>query len=175
MEDGLISQNLPYFGKKKGTNVKGTNMDNSFKVNKVNTLSTSNSFDAFNNMEEGVSSSRKSQEVDDETGPKTSQWNEDHESDTEVDEFIFPEGDKFGDQFDIRLKGYPSDFTLLSSDVTPDVSITVILLLLQEEKVPHVELIMTSTEVGCGGSGVWSMVWGDSYGSGENIKRNALY
>ncbi|GKD69685.1 cysteine-rich receptor-like protein kinase [Tanacetum coccineum] len=74
-------------------------------VNKVNTLSTSNSFDAFNNMEEGVSSSRKSQEVDHETGPKTSQWNEDHESDTEVDEFIYPEGDKFGDQFDIRLKG----------------------------------------------------------------------
>ncbi|GJU81522.1 ribonuclease H-like domain-containing protein [Tanacetum coccineum] len=89
----------------RGTNVKGTNMDNSFKVNKVNTLSTSNSFDAFNNMEEGVSSPRKSQEVDHETGPKTSQWNEDHESDTEVDEFIFPEGDKFGDQFDIRLKG----------------------------------------------------------------------
>ncbi|GJV85608.1 probable methyltransferase PMT28 isoform X1 [Tanacetum coccineum] len=93
----------------RGTNVKGTNMDNSFKVNKVNTLSTSNSFDAFNNMEEGVSSSRKSQEVDHETGPKTSQWNEDHESDTEVDEFIFPEGDKFGDQFDIRLKDSDTD------------------------------------------------------------------
>ncbi|GKA13223.1 cysteine-rich receptor-like protein kinase, partial [Tanacetum coccineum] len=86
-------------------------------VNKVNTLSTSNSFDAFNNMEEGVSSSRKSQEVDHETGPKTSQWNEDHESDTEVDEFIFPEGDKFGDQFDIRLKVGEDDDVSVSNSV----------------------------------------------------------
>ncbi|GJT32310.1 ATP-dependent DNA helicase PIF1-like protein [Tanacetum coccineum] len=32
-------------------------------------------------------------------------WNEDFESDDEVDEVIFPEGKKFDDQFDIRLKG----------------------------------------------------------------------
>ncbi|GJT92148.1 hypothetical protein Tco_1080993 [Tanacetum coccineum] len=106
IDGGRLNKPKPtLFWQKKGTNVKGTNMDNLLKVNKVNTLSTSNSFDAFNNMKEGVSSSRKPQEVDHETGPKTSQWNEDHESDTEVDEFIFPEGDKFGDQFDIRLKG----------------------------------------------------------------------
>ncbi|GJR95845.1 hypothetical protein Tco_0268019 [Tanacetum coccineum] len=52
----------------------------------------------------GASSSRNIQEDDPETG-NTSQWNEDQESDNEVDEFIFPEGDKFGDKFDIRLKG----------------------------------------------------------------------
>ncbi|GJV14414.1 hypothetical protein Tco_1359737 [Tanacetum coccineum] len=87
--------------KNKGTNVKGANMDNS---NKVYTASISNSFDALNNMEEGASSFRNIQEDDPETG-NTSQWNEDQESDNEVDEFIFPEGDKFGDKFDIRLKG----------------------------------------------------------------------
>ncbi|GJQ90642.1 reverse transcriptase domain-containing protein [Tanacetum coccineum] len=32
-------------------------------------------------------------------------WNEDFESDDEVDEVIFSEGNKFDDQFDIRLKG----------------------------------------------------------------------
>ncbi|GJX39481.1 hypothetical protein Tco_0899358 [Tanacetum coccineum] len=42
---------------------------------------------------------------DQETRPKVSQLNEHVESDDEVDEFIFPEGDKFGDKFDIRLKG----------------------------------------------------------------------
>ncbi|GJS60020.1 hypothetical protein Tco_0654804 [Tanacetum coccineum] len=36
---------------------------------------------------------------------KVSLLNEHIESDDEVDEFIFPEGDKFGDKFDIRLKG----------------------------------------------------------------------
>ncbi|GJU13630.1 ribonuclease H-like domain-containing protein [Tanacetum coccineum] len=49
----------------KGTNVKGANMDNS---NKVNTPSTSNSFDDLNNMEEGTSSSRNIQEDDPEAG-----------------------------------------------------------------------------------------------------------
>ncbi|GKA79701.1 hypothetical protein Tco_0786297 [Tanacetum coccineum] len=34
-----------------------------------------------------------------------STWNEDIESDDEVDEVIFPEGNKWDDQFDIRLKG----------------------------------------------------------------------
>ncbi|GJX42802.1 zinc knuckle CX2CX4HX4C containing protein [Tanacetum coccineum] len=87
--------------KNKGTNVKGANMDNS---NKVYTASISNSFVALNNMEEGASSSRNIQEDDLETG-NTSQWNKDQESDNEVDEFIFLEGDKFGDKFDIRLKG----------------------------------------------------------------------
>ncbi|GJQ98219.1 hypothetical protein Tco_0009358 [Tanacetum coccineum] len=88
----------------KGT-LKGANVDNPSKVvNTVNDPSTSNSFDALNNIEEGVSSSRNIQEDDHETGPKASQWNEDVESDNEVDEFIFPEGDKFGDKFDIRLK-----------------------------------------------------------------------
>ncbi|GKE65249.1 hypothetical protein Tco_1519410 [Tanacetum coccineum] len=67
--------------------------------------STSNSFDVLNNMEVGAASSRDTKEDDQETGPNTSLWNEDQESDNEVDEFIFPEGDKFGDKFDIRLKG----------------------------------------------------------------------
>ncbi|GJR88153.1 ribonuclease H-like domain-containing protein [Tanacetum coccineum] len=79
---------------KKGTNVK-----------RAISSSTSNYFDALNNMEEGSASSRDTKEDDQETGPNTSQWNEDQESDNEVDEFIFPEGDKFGDKFDIRLKG----------------------------------------------------------------------
>ncbi|GJY64200.1 reverse transcriptase domain-containing protein [Tanacetum coccineum] len=34
-----------------------------------------------------------------------STWNEEFESDDEVDEVIFPEGNKLDDQFDIRLKG----------------------------------------------------------------------
>ncbi|GKA53388.1 hypothetical protein Tco_0746703 [Tanacetum coccineum] len=49
--------------------------------------------------------SRNTQEDDHVTGPEMTQWNEDQESDNEVDEFIFPEGKKFGDKFDIRLKG----------------------------------------------------------------------
>nr|GEX03069.1 hypothetical protein [Tanacetum cinerariifolium] len=71
--------------------------------------STSNSFDVLNNMDEGAvskeSSSRDIQAEDPETGPNTSMINEDLESDDEVDEFIYPEGDKFGDKFDIWLKG----------------------------------------------------------------------
>ncbi|GJY10682.1 retrovirus-related pol polyprotein from transposon TNT 1-94 [Tanacetum coccineum] len=35
-------------------------------------------------------------------------WNEGSESDEEVDEVLFPEGNKFDDQFDIRLKGQVS-------------------------------------------------------------------
>ncbi|GKB46102.1 ribonuclease H-like domain-containing protein [Tanacetum coccineum] len=70
--------------------------------------STSNSFDVLNNIDEGAvseeSSSRDIQEDDPETGPNTSQINEDLKLDDEVDEFIYHEGDKFGDKFDIRLK-----------------------------------------------------------------------
>ncbi|GKA52832.1 retrovirus-related pol polyprotein from transposon TNT 1-94 [Tanacetum coccineum] len=74
------------------------------KGKKVYNASIANSFDALNNIEEGASSSRNIQEDDLETG-NMSQWNEVQESDNEVDEFIFPESDKFGDKFDIRLKG----------------------------------------------------------------------
>nr|GFD22149.1 hypothetical protein [Tanacetum cinerariifolium] len=35
----------------------------------------------------------------------SSAWNEEFESDDEVDEVIFPEGNKVADQFDIRLEG----------------------------------------------------------------------
>nr|GEV12577.1 reverse transcriptase domain-containing protein [Tanacetum cinerariifolium] len=55
--------------------------------------------------ESGVSISRGIREKKPEEEPKTSWWNEDLVSDDEVDEFIFPEGDKFGAIFDIRLKG----------------------------------------------------------------------
>ncbi|GJR38855.1 reverse transcriptase domain-containing protein [Tanacetum coccineum] len=53
-----------------------------------------------------------------------STWNEDLESDDEVDEDIFPDGNKWDDQFDIRLKGrsvdentqcsYPDEYPKLS-------------------------------------------------------------
>ncbi|GJS96401.1 hypothetical protein Tco_0803369 [Tanacetum coccineum] len=52
----------------------------------------------------GTSSSRGNQEEEQVEGTKVSMLNEHVESDDEVDEFIFPEGDKFGDKFDIRLK-----------------------------------------------------------------------
>ncbi|GJW14567.1 mitochondrial outer membrane protein porin 2-like protein [Tanacetum coccineum] len=71
----------------------------------VNNPSTSNPFNALNNMEKGEPSSRNIQEDAHEEGSKMFKWNEDHESDNDVDEFIFPEGEKFGDKFDIRLKG----------------------------------------------------------------------
>ncbi|GJR00893.1 ribonuclease H-like domain-containing protein [Tanacetum coccineum] len=90
----LNKQKSNFCWQKKGTNVK-----------REISPSTSNSFDALNNMEVGAASSRDTKEDDQETGPNTSQWNEDQESDNEVDEFIFPEGDKFGEKFDIRLKG----------------------------------------------------------------------
>nr|GEV86149.1 hypothetical protein [Tanacetum cinerariifolium] len=56
-----------------------------------------NSFEALkdsNNIFEAQESSNQS-----------SMWTDDLESDDEVDEVLFPKGDKFGDQFDIRLKG----------------------------------------------------------------------
>ncbi|GJT28634.1 retrovirus-related pol polyprotein from transposon TNT 1-94 [Tanacetum coccineum] len=71
--------------------------------------STSNSFDPLNTMnvedECGTSSSRGNLEEEQVEGTKESHLNEHVESDEEVDEFIFPEGDKFGNKFDIRLKG----------------------------------------------------------------------
>ncbi|GJT93232.1 hypothetical protein Tco_1082077 [Tanacetum coccineum] len=62
----------------------------------------SNSFDILNKVDIGddcgISSSTASEHT-----PST--WNEDFESDDEVDEVILPEGNKWDDQFDIRFKG----------------------------------------------------------------------
>ncbi|GJT50670.1 zinc knuckle CX2CX4HX4C containing protein [Tanacetum coccineum] len=99
---------------KKGTIRRGADMDSKTKVganaiNKVKGPSASNSFDALNTMdvedECGTSSSMGNQEEEQEAGPKESQLNEHVESDDEVGGFIFLEGDKFGDNFDVRLKG----------------------------------------------------------------------
>ncbi|GJT62554.1 reverse transcriptase domain-containing protein [Tanacetum coccineum] len=83
---------------------RGADMDSMTK-NKVKGPFTSNSFDALNtlNVEDecGTSSSRANQVEDPEARPKVSQLNDHVESDEEVDEFIFLEGDKFGDKFDI--------------------------------------------------------------------------
>ncbi|GKE12013.1 reverse transcriptase domain-containing protein [Tanacetum coccineum] len=96
------------------TNKRGADMDTTTKVgandiNKAKGPSTSNYFDALNNMDVGadcgVSSSKGFQEKEPEAGLKTSQWNKDSESNNEVDEVIFPEGDKLGDKIDIQLKG----------------------------------------------------------------------
>ncbi|GJX07011.1 reverse transcriptase domain-containing protein, partial [Tanacetum coccineum] len=83
-------------------------------INKVNGPSTSNFFDILNNVDEGdacgVSSSMGNQEEDQAVGHATVSkhtsptWNEDFESDDEVDEVLFPQGNKFDDQCDIRLK-----------------------------------------------------------------------
>ncbi|GKB27357.1 reverse transcriptase domain-containing protein [Tanacetum coccineum] len=73
-------------------------------INKINGPSTSNFFDALYTIdvedECGTSSSKDNQVEEHEPG-----LNDHVESDDEVDEFIFPEGDKFGNKFDIRLKG----------------------------------------------------------------------
>ncbi|GKC37417.1 hypothetical protein Tco_1049801 [Tanacetum coccineum] len=73
-------------------------------INKANGPSTSNSFDILNKVdvgdECGVSSSMGTA-----SKQKSSTWNEEFDSDDEVDEVIFPEGNKWDDQFDIRLKG----------------------------------------------------------------------
>ncbi|GKB57384.1 RNA-directed DNA polymerase, eukaryota, reverse transcriptase zinc-binding domain protein [Tanacetum coccineum] len=100
--------------KLKGRKTKGPTDANS-SINKVNGPSTSNSFDILNNVDEGdaccVSSYMGNEEVDQAVGHATISkhtsptWNEDFKSDDEVDEVIFPEGNKFEDQFDIRLKG----------------------------------------------------------------------
>ncbi|GJT41354.1 hypothetical protein Tco_0941219 [Tanacetum coccineum] len=97
-----------FYWQKKGTTRRGADMDTTAK-DKVKGPSTSKSFDALNTLdiddEYGTSSSRSNQVEDQETRHKVSQLNEHVESDDEVDEFIFPEGDKFGDKFDIRQKG----------------------------------------------------------------------
>ncbi|GJT98003.1 hypothetical protein Tco_1093521 [Tanacetum coccineum] len=102
----LIQSSLLW--QKKGIIRRGTDMESMAK-NKVKGPSTSNSFDALNtlNVEDKceTSSSRADHVEDQVVRPKVSQLNEHVESDEEVDEFIFPEGDKFGDKFDIRLKG----------------------------------------------------------------------
>ncbi|GJX83055.1 RNA-directed DNA polymerase, eukaryota, reverse transcriptase zinc-binding domain protein [Tanacetum coccineum] len=82
---------------------KGPTDANSF-IDKVNGPSTSNSFDILNNVDEGdaccVSSSMGNQEEDQAVGHATVSkhtsptWNEDFESDDEVDEVIFPEVNK---------------------------------------------------------------------------------
>nr|GEY26848.1 hypothetical protein [Tanacetum cinerariifolium] len=91
--------------KKRGAAMDTTTQVGANDINKAKGSSTLNSFDALNNMgvgaDCGVSSFRGIQEEEPEAGLKTSQWNEDLKFDDEVDEFIFPEGDKFGDKFDI--------------------------------------------------------------------------
>ncbi|GJY36719.1 hypothetical protein Tco_0422097, partial [Tanacetum coccineum] len=75
--------------------------------------STSNSFDVLNNEdvgdECGVFSSMDIQAEEKKEGHasacKSTKWNEVLDSDEEVDEVLFPEGDKFGDSFYILLKG----------------------------------------------------------------------
>ncbi|GJZ03441.1 hypothetical protein Tco_0536716 [Tanacetum coccineum] len=116
-----ITKSKPSFYRpvtKHATNMSGVDpkvqgADSSYK--KINGTSTSNSFDVLNNVdvgdECGISSSMGIQKEDQKAGHATtskhnsSRWDEDFESDDEVDEVLFPEGDKFGDQFDIRLKG----------------------------------------------------------------------
>ncbi|GJU49739.1 hypothetical protein Tco_1219294 [Tanacetum coccineum] len=64
----------------------------------VEDLNLKNSFEALkdsNNIFEAQESRKQS-----------SMGTDDLESDDEVDEVLFPEGNKFGDQFDIRLKGH---------------------------------------------------------------------
>ncbi|GJZ35806.1 hypothetical protein Tco_0581623 [Tanacetum coccineum] len=115
-EDGTsYTQNLNFTG----TNKSGVDLATKSQVGtnaiKANGTSTSNSFDALNNIntrdDSGVSSSMGTQEEEQEAGHaavskhKSSKWNEEFESDDEVDEVIFPEGDKFSDKFDIQLKG----------------------------------------------------------------------
>nr|GFA46869.1 hypothetical protein [Tanacetum cinerariifolium] len=102
-------------GKKKtDTFRRGADMDSTTKVgtnsmNKVKGPSTSNSFNTLNtiNVEDecGTSSSRGNLEEEQGEGTKVSLLNENVDFDDEVDEVIFPEVDKFGDKFDIRLKG----------------------------------------------------------------------
>nr|GEV19388.1 hypothetical protein [Tanacetum cinerariifolium] len=102
-----------FYWQKKGTTRRRADMDSTTKVganaiNKIKGPSTSNSFDALNTTdvedEREISSSRGNQEEEQEAGLKVSQLNEHVESDDEVDEFISPERDKFGDKFDIWLK-----------------------------------------------------------------------
>ncbi|GKB42357.1 nucleotide-binding alpha-beta plait domain-containing protein [Tanacetum coccineum] len=80
----------------------------------ANGPSTSNSFHVLNHVDVrddcGVFSSMGIQEEKQEAGNATaskhrsSKWNEGFASDDDEDEVYFPEDDKIGDQFDIRLK-----------------------------------------------------------------------
>ncbi|GJV14416.1 zinc knuckle CX2CX4HX4C containing protein [Tanacetum coccineum] len=96
----LNKPNPNLYWQKKGTVWKGAAMDSTSNLNKVKGPSTSNSFDVLNTMyvedESGIPSSRGNQEEEHDERIK-----ELDEFDKDVDEFIFPEGDKF----DIRLKG----------------------------------------------------------------------
>ncbi|GKE75940.1 hypothetical protein Tco_1542060, partial [Tanacetum coccineum] len=67
-------------------------------VKDISFVLVKNSFDALkdsNNISEANKTSMQT----------SSKWTDDSESDDEVDEVLYPEGNKFGDQFDIRLKG----------------------------------------------------------------------
>ncbi|GJU03542.1 cysteine-rich receptor-like protein kinase [Tanacetum coccineum] len=96
-----------FYWQKKGTTKRGAEVDTTNQVgaNALNKVypSTSNSFDALNTMDMGDDFGASSSKGNQEAGLKTSQGNEYCESDDEVDEFLFP--GKFGDTFDIRLKG----------------------------------------------------------------------
>ncbi|GJW36235.1 reverse transcriptase domain-containing protein [Tanacetum coccineum] len=59
---------------------------------------TKNSFDA-------LMDSNNSFEANEANKQTSSEWSKDFESDDEVDKVLYPEGNKFEDQFDIRLKG----------------------------------------------------------------------
>ncbi|GJW83544.1 hypothetical protein Tco_0156689 [Tanacetum coccineum] len=63
-----------------------------------NFVSIKNSFDA-------LMDSNNSCEANEANKQTPSKWTEDFESDDEVDEVLYPEGNKFEDQFDIQLKG----------------------------------------------------------------------
>nr|GFA30722.1 hypothetical protein [Tanacetum cinerariifolium] len=92
-----------------GADIDSMTKDGANAINKIKCPSTSNSFDALNIMdvddEGGTSTSTGNQKDEQELRHNMSQVNDHDEYDDEVDEFIFPEGDKFGDKFDIRLKG----------------------------------------------------------------------
>ncbi|GJU84168.1 hypothetical protein Tco_1291714 [Tanacetum coccineum] len=77
------------YWQKKGTIRKGADMDPWTKAT---------------NKDECTSSSRGNQEEEHEVRLDDPKLNEHDEFNEEVDEFIFPKGEKFGDKFDIRLK-----------------------------------------------------------------------
>ncbi|GJY45000.1 hypothetical protein Tco_0433213 [Tanacetum coccineum] len=92
-----------------GINMRGADIDTMTQVDansKAKCPCTSNSFDVLKDVgaDCGVSSSRGSQEKEPKAGLKTSQLMEHGDSDDEMDEYIIPEGDKFDDKYDIRLK-----------------------------------------------------------------------
>ncbi|GJW48400.1 hypothetical protein Tco_0080046 [Tanacetum coccineum] len=110
-----------FYWQKNGNKKSGVDMANmgqvaNYSINKASGPSTLNSFDVLNNVDVGdicgVSSYIGNQEEDQAVGQATdskhtsSLWNEDFEFDDEVDEVIFPEGNKCSDKFDIRLEEY---------------------------------------------------------------------